>query len=165
MTNPDDIAQAAEDRLTFTWAPGGDWRGHPTYIKECPDFTAIIKGAFKGATYTESVPGVKAAMAKIGAALLLAPMNHDLITDPDLQKKVVDTNRDIIKASFAKVADPSKAPETQRMDFDVNARFKTLKDPKADTISKPADTPVEDETPNGEGLVLVRSWEPMSDTK
>lgn len=158
LMDADEIAARCQGRLSFVWAPGGDWRGHPTYITECPDFTGIIKGAFGGAKYTDAVDPVKKAMASMCKSLVAAPMDHKLIDDQALKDRIAATNRGIIQKAFNKVADPSKVPEAERSLYDVKARFETLKSPQADPVTKPADTPVEDETPNGEGLVLVRAW-------
>lgn len=165
MTDPDAITEAAQGRLSFTWAPGGDWRGHPTYITECPDFRAIIKKSFTGSSYTDAIVPVKGAMASICRALVAAPMDHELIDDQELKDRIAATNRAIIQKSFNKVADPARYAPAQKMDFDVKSRLETLRKPKADPETKPADTPVEDQTPNGEGLVLVRAWSDQQITK
>lgn len=152
LSDPGEIAAAAQQRLSGSWAPGGDWRGHPTYIQACPDFTGLLTATYAECTGTYVKPKDMAAhileaMVQIGAELQLAPMEHELITDPALQERIVTANRATMKAAFAEV--------TQTM---ILERIEELKFPMAPPVHKPMDEPVEGVAPNNEGLVVLRDW-------
>jgi hypothetical protein len=151
IRDPATLAAAAQRRLQGAWAPGSDWHGHPTYITECPDFTRDLTACFDACARSNDIAGLAplllSAIRQIGALVQKAPMNHDLIDDPELLKRVETANRGIIAKAFASVT----------LD-QVKAQLEDLKTAQKPPTTRGSEAPVEGEEPNGEGMVLLRDW-------
>lgn len=149
LKDPVEIAAAAQQRLRGTWAPGGDWRGHPTYMKACPDFTAELVALFQTAqgSYDKPVKEIDAMMQHICAALLTVDMKHELITDPALQARVVKANRGMIARAFQQAKD-------------IQTELDEVHLPQSTPVYKGMDEPVKGDEESGEGLIGLRAYTP-----
>ena len=107
-TPPAALAAAAQRRLRGSWAPGSDWHGHPTYITDCPDFSGPLTDCFDACGKTskgiaDMPPILLGAIRQVGGMLQQAPMNHDLLDDPELLARLDTANRGIIAKAFDNV--------------------------------------------------------------
>lgn len=152
VQDPVVLAALAQRRLVGSWAPGADWHGHPTYITQCPDFTPILTACFTASTgpfqkQDHVAAHILVAMKAIGAQLQLAPMNHDIIEDPDHQKRLEVANKAVIAAAFAAVGTSQ-----------IQTEIEGLALPREKPSTKGSEKPVAGDSPNGEGLVVLKNW-------
>ncbi len=151
IKDPAALAAAAQGKLRGSWAPRVGADLHPTYITECPDFSATLAACFAacgaGADKDAVALQILQAVQAIGAGLMLAPMERPLIGDAEHQAALEVANKKVIAAAFAGV-------NLARI-LDC---LKGLQYPQAVPEHKGGADPVLGEEPNGEGLVLLRDW-------
>jgi len=153
VMDPATLAGISQARIAGSWAPGGDWRGHPTYITACPDFTAKLLQCYSGATTHITSKGalakhLHATITGVGQKLLLAPMKHELIKDQAQQDRVTKANRATIAKAFANKNTVAR----------VLTQLEGMAVPRAEPVVEPPNTPVLGVDPNDEGMVLLRDW-------
>lgn len=152
LGDPAALAAAAQRRLRGSWAPGSDWHGHPTYITDCPDFSGPLTDCFDACGKTskgiaDMSPILLGAIRQVGGMLQQAPMNHDLLDDPELLARLDTANRGIIAKAFDNVT----------LD-QVKELLEGLKTPQRPPSLKGSEAPVEGDVPNTEGMVLLQDW-------
>jgi hypothetical protein len=154
VTDPNELAQRAQVTLKSSWAPGGDWKGHPTFITECPDFTATLLACFKaaGGTYgsnqKEIEKHIMEAVKAIGVQVQGAPMNYELLDDPEQQAKLEAANKAIIANAFQTV-------NTGK----IKGEIESFQHPRNPPHTKPSEKPVAGKEQNTEGMVVLRNWD------
>ncbi|MEZ4267588.1 MAG: hypothetical protein R3F39_14515 [Myxococcota bacterium] len=152
IQDPAAVAAAAQAKVRGAWLPGKGVDLHPSYLTECPDFTGQLAACFaacgtkfgdKAAISREILQTVKA----IGAGLQLAPMERPLIGDVEHQAALEVANKKVIAAAFAGVSAQT-----------VVDKLAGLQHAKRPPVFKGGADPVQGESPNGEGLVLLNDW-------
>jgi hypothetical protein len=150
IRDPDTLAARVQHSLAFAWAPGSDWRGHPTYITESPDFTDVILACFQasqGADKKQMAGHIATAMRAIAARLAAAPMDHQLLGDPEQESRLERANKAIIAGCFSRVTASG-----------IKGEIEKLSGEQRPPVTRGSEKPVEGDAPNGEGLVLLRDW-------
>lgn len=95
----------------------------------------------------KGIPTLLGAIRKVGGMLQQAPMNHDLLDDPELLARLDTANRGIIAKAFDNVTLGQ-----------VKELLEGLKTPQRPPSLKGSEAPVEGDVPNTEGMVLLQDW-------